>query len=226
MIRSIGLIGLVLCFPFLALAQQDSILLTKNFDFKDGIFLTYQSFQKNNPDYQWNELKSNLVANPQTFMAQIEYLELKESSEKIDLAKIWGISLGGIPYIRLEKGAVKKTLTTFAALRLRGKICYFEYEDFDEVQVPMPVYNPVTGRPYREALVNRRIDVIYEWMMDFETGEVQPLTTANLKEWVKDDPQLITALESLGDDAREKLFKCILIYDDRHEVYIYPDVKE
>lgn len=201
-------------------AQKDSILLTKNFDFADGVYLTLEDFQKNKPTYTWDELRSNLVANPQTYMVQIEFLEVKEGETAIDPGKIWGISLGGLPYIRLEAGAVKKELTNFAALRVRGKICYFEYEDVEDVKIPMPVFNPVTGRPYQVALVDRKIEVYFEKIMDFETGEIQDLTIENLKLWVQNDGQLIRALNSLGPEADEKLFKCILIYDDRHQVYI------
>ena len=107
-------------------------------------------------------------------------------------------------------------MTNFAALKVRGKICYFEYEDFEEVQVPMPVYNPVTGRPYQVALVSRKVDVYYEKIMDFETGRIEDLTVENLKKWVGHDAQLSNALESLGEDADEKLFKCILIYIIRY----------
>ena len=206
-------------FPILN-AQEDSVLLTKNFNFKDGVYMSFEAFQRNEPTYQWTALRSNLVTNPQTFMAQVEFLEEKQGGTLIDLGKVWGISLGGLPYIRLEKGSVKKQLTSFAALKLRGKICYFEYEDFEVVQIPMLAYNPVTGQPFREAMVERNINYRYEKILDFETGSIVSLNIENLKSWVKDDAQLINALESLGDDADEKLFKCILIYDDRHKVYI------
>ncbi|MFT5166093.1 MAG: hypothetical protein ACI8P3_001324 [Saprospiraceae bacterium] len=201
-------------------AQEDSLLLTKNFSFDDGVYMTFESFQKNEPTYLWKDLRSNLVANPQTFLAQVEFLELKEGNTRINLEKVWGISIGGLPYIRLEKGAVKKKLTSFSALRLRGKICFFEYEDFEIVQIPMPVYNPVTGKPFMVSAVERNIKVYYSRILDFETGKIESLNVENLKYWVKDDAQLVKALESLGDDAKEKLFKSILIYDDRHKVYI------
>lgn len=201
-------------------AQEDTVLLTKNFEFADGIYLSFQSFQENRPDYTWDQLRSNLVANPQTFMAQVEFLEHKESGEAIQLSKVWGMSLGGLPYIRLEDGLVKKPLTNFAAIRARGKICFFEYKDFEEIQVPMPVYNPLTKKPYQVAFVDRKVDVYYSKILDFETGAIEDLTIDNLMAWVQNDAQLVEALESLGEDADDKLFKCILIYDDRHQVYI------
>jgi hypothetical protein len=210
----------ILCILPMLSAQEDSLLLTKNFNFHDGVYMTFEDFQRNKPTYKWDELRSNLVANPKTFLAQVEFLKIKELDSLINLEHVWGISIGGLPYIRLEKGAVKKELTSFAALRVRGKICYFEYEDFEVVQIPMPVYNPVTGRPFRVATVERKINVYYEKILDFETGRIEFLTVDNLKSWVEEDTQLTKALQSLGDDADEKLFKCILIYDDRHKVYI------
>jgi len=220
MIRILMTLFIVSSFSLSVDGQEDSTLLTKNFNFNDGVYLDFESFQKNKPAFTWEEVRANLVTNPQTFMAQVEFLEIKENKEQINLAEIWGISLAGMPYIRLEKEAVKKELTNFAALKVRGKICYFEYEDFEEVKIPMPVYNPLTGKPYRLAMVDRKMEVYYEKIMDFETGEIVDLTAENLKSWVGSDAQLINALESLGEDADEKLFKCILIYDDRHKVFI------
>ncbi len=220
MIKLLNTILFCLLASLILKGQADSVVLTKNFNFEDGVYMTFEAFQKNEPTFLWKDLRSNLVANPQTFMAQVEYLELIDSNALINLDEVWGISLGGLPYIRLEKGTVKRALTNFAALKVRGKICYFEFETLETVQIAMPVYNPITRKPFRMAMVERDINIVHQRILDFETGMIKTLNVENLKSWVKDDTQLINALESLGDDADEKLFKCILIYDDRHEIYI------
>lgn len=207
----------------LLIGQEDSLLVTKNFAFKDGVYLNFESFQRNQPAYTWEELKANLISNPQTYMAKVEYIKIKEDDTTLKLDSIWGISLGGLPYVRIPDLNNGFTLTKFAALRVRGKICYYEYEAYEEVAVPIKAYNPYTGKPYLESSVTRQQPVMEEWIMDFETGEVLRLNPENLKLWVKDDYQLIEAIESLGEEAWEweKLFKCILIYDDRHPTYIF-----
>ena len=202
--------------------QADSLLVTKNFAFKDGVYLDFESFQRNQPAYVWDELSANLISNPQTYMAKVEFIRVKSQDRVIALDSIWGICLGGLPYIRVKNVDVTSELTSFAALKVRGKICYFEYEALEEVIVPIKAYNPYTGKPYLESSVKRQQQVMEEWILDFETGAILRLTPDNLKSWVKDDFQLVEAIESLGEEAWEweKLFKCILIYDDRHPTYI------
>lgn len=215
----IGILGLCTNVLF---AQTDSLLVTKNFAFEDGVYLSFESFQRNEPAFSWDDLSANLFSNPQTYMAKVEYIQDKATGKSISMDSIWGISLGGLPYIKI--GSLDRTsqLTNFAALRIRGKICYFDYEAFEEVAVPIKAYNPYTGEPYLESSVTRQKKVMEEWLMDFNSGEIIRLTPDNLKAWVADDAQLVDAINSLGDEAWEweKLFKCILIYDDRHPTYI------
>ncbi|MEM1322449.1 MAG: hypothetical protein AAGG75_19455 [Bacteroidota bacterium] len=221
---------LLLCFCWLcltnitlALSTTDSLppVITKNFKFNDGIYLGYDDFRCNTPVYALEELKANLVTNPQTFITQVEFIQIKATGEVIDLDSIWGLCLGGIPYIRLPEGTIPKPLPAFAGLQLRGNICYFAYEDVEMRKVKMPVYNPLHGIPYQTSFVERKQYLYYEKMLRFETGEIADLNVENLVEWVADDPQLVKAAKVL-DQAKEpdKLFRCLLIYDDRHLVRI------
>ncbi len=213
------LIGLILFFSFDASAQNDSLILTKNYHFNDGVYLSFESFQHNSPDYKWDELKANLVTNPQTFLTQIQYVFIKNEAENIplDLNKIWCVSLAGIPYLRLQQGEAKKDIKTFAGLQLRGKICYYTFEDYRTVQIPMHAYNPYTGKPFRSGIVERKKNVKVEKILNFETGEIADLSVDNLKKWIEDDKKLLGTMNSLSyEEVEEKLFKCLLIYVDRN----------
>ena len=217
------IISLISFFATDVLAQEDSLILTKNYHFKDGVYLSFEAFQSNTPDYKWDELKSNLVTNPQTFITQIQYVYIKNEEKEIPLGldKIWCVSLAGIPYLRLQEGDTKKHLTTFAGLQLRGKICYFSFEDYRLVKIPIHAYNPYTGIPFRSGIIEREKNLKIEKILNFETGEIAILTVENIKKWITDDQKLLDTLNELTiEEAEEKLFKCLLIYDDRNVIRI------
>lgn len=209
------------------IAQDSTLVLSKNFQFKDGVYLSVQEFQNNQPSLTWEEVYAMVFSNPQNFMVQVQYIRRGRTDDApfINLQEVWGICLGGIPYVRLEKGAVDKSLTVFAGLRLRGKICYFNYENEVVKELEMPVYNPGTDIVFRKATVERKQTVVHEKMLHFETGEIAPFDAAHFKAWIDDDPRLVKTLEAMSsEELKEKLFKCLLIYVDRNEVNIKNDL--
>ncbi|MGK0364512.1 MAG: hypothetical protein ACI85O_001569 [Saprospiraceae bacterium] len=214
-----GLVGLFcLLLPLLSNSQT---LITKNFEFTDGVYLTLNALQKNKPDYDWRELKSNLAANPQTYMTQVEYMVEKSTGDTIITDSVFAVCLGGIPFIRLSREAVSKELTTFAGLRVRGRYSFFTYEDVRTKMVPISAYNPINGRPFRTAMVKREEVVQFGKLMNFETGETVDFTQRNFLKIIKDDKELTKSVKELrGEDIISKLFKCLLIYDDRHPIYV------
>ncbi len=204
-------------------AQEDSVWVKKNFKFEDGVYLTYSSFKENRPDYSWEDVRSNLYSNPQTYMAQVEFIEvLDEEKTALNLDSIWGISIAGIPYIKLEKESIAKPNTNFAAIRLRGKICYYSYEDFEKKTVTIKAYNPVNGQPFRKGEVETKEKVKYEKMIWFDDGRMEDFNKTKLLEWIADDSSLYETVSLLTkEEAKEKLFKALLIYDDRNPVFIH-----
>jgi hypothetical protein len=206
--------------PFSMQGQQDSmVLITKNFSFKDGIYLSHQDFINNQPTYSWQEVNGNMHTNPNEFLTKVQYLRHVQSEQEL-ADTIWGMCLGGIPYKRLQ-GKEDEELITFAGLRVRGKICYFTFEEEQVRQIKMSAYNPRNGRPFRTGVVERLEVVQEERMMQFETGLVREFTVDYFKEWIQDDPGLLQSIEDLSqEEARKKLFKCLLIYDDRNTVMV------
>ena len=211
------------CFIFLfgfKLSGQEGDLLTKNFKFKDGVYLSFSDFQENNPAFTWEQMEGNMVTNPQTFITKIEYLRVKGGRDLI-LREIWGVSIGGIPYIRIQESNTGKGVVRFAGLQVRGKICYFSFEEEEVRKIKVSAYNPINGRPFRTAEIPKKEVIFKEKMLDFNTGEIANFNVYVFQEWIKEDRQLWKTLDELSDkEADEKLFKCLLIFDDRHKVYI------
>jgi len=207
--------------PALPLLGQEAQLVSKNFRFTDGLYLSLQELQANEPSYRWEEVEVRYFTNPQTSLTQVDHIFLKQDSQQLDPVKVWALTMDGIPSIRIPKGEIRKQLPAFAALKLRGKICYFTYPDIRSKKIYVAAYNPLTGRPFRQGVVEREEEVIIEKMLHFETGEMTDFTVDNFLKWIADDePLLSTYLELPPDERKEKLFKGLLIYVDRNAAFL------
>ncbi len=203
------------------LAQQDSTLITKNFKFNDGVYLSFDAFQQNKPDYTWEQAEGRMVTNADTYLTKIEWLRTKDSTGKqhLPLAKVWGVCIGGIPFIKTPIEQPEYVL--FSALRVRGKICYFAYEEEAVEQVVISAYNPLTGKPFRSGKVDNKVYHKVEKMLSFSDGTIATFTPEHFLTWITDDSKLVKTVQDLSEDEiEEKLFKCLLIYVDRNPVYI------
>ena len=202
---------------------QDSVLLTKNFQFEDGIYLSFEEFQTNKPTFGWDEVKASIFTNPQTMLTQISSISLPDGGEDLalDAGDIYAISVEGVPSIQVEKTEINKDLATFAALKVRGKICYFGFPTIHKKQIEMQAFNPKNGRAFRTSMIEREEEVFIEKMLDFATGKVEPFEVENFLKWIEQDEDLVKTITDLKPHERkEKLFKCLLIFDDRNKIYL------
>ena len=201
-------------------AQPDSVQVTKNFQFEDGIYLSFEDFQANRPSLGWDEVDAQLVTSRQAYMAQVEYIRKKKGA-RLHQDSIWGICLQGTPFIRLPDTAVNIQAMAFAGLRVRGRICYYAYEVEETRMIEMAAYNPLTGRPFRKGAIPRKVSAVREKMLHFEDGRQGRFQKGDFLEWIEDDPQLWrTVAELPEEELQEKLYKCLLIYDDRNPAYV------
>lgn len=200
---------------------QDSILLTKNFRFANGIYFSLAELQANKPGLPLDSIKLDFITNPQTSLTQLNAVFLKKHAPSFPVDSIWAICTDGVPSIRVPKTEINKSMPNFAALKLRGKICYFTYPDYRQKTIQVAAYNPHTGRPFRRGNVVRDEEVIVEKMLRFETGEVADFHVEKLLSWINDDPVLVETITELPKaEQQDKLFKSLLIYVDRNPVYL------
>jgi len=212
------LIPIFCCFTF-TLFGQDSIQLVNSFEFNDGVYLTINDLQQNKPNYTWAEINASAHINRDKEVIRLEYLNVKDSS-KVGLQEaVWGICVEGVPYIRMID--TMKGQTIFTALRVRGKLCYFYYDSYEMREVPMTIYDPNTGRPIWQQNVENKEPVVVEKMLNFETGNISDMEVSTFKNWIQDDKQLTNTINDLSAaEAREKLYKMLLIYNDRNPYYL------
>lgn len=200
---------------------QKTTVITKNFKFKDGIYATYAVWQANKPTVVWDSLETNLAVNPKTLLMQMEFAKFKKTHQTVALDSIWGVVVDGIPYVRLPRHELEKTAYCFAGLILRGRLCYFNYETIAHSKVPITAYIPQTGEPYITKNIPKEEIIVREKLMNYETGEVFDLTLNSFKKLISDDKDLIATVDDLKThELKEKLFKCVLIYNDRNPVYL------
>lgn len=216
---------LVLLIGHAAMGQSDSSRVTNGFRFKDGLYLSFQDFQSNQPAFTWDQLDVKLVTSARTLSAQVEYVN-QAGGTPIPLSAIWGFSLKGIPYLQTPQ-VEGKNYATFTGLKVRGKLCFFVMEQEAVEQVEIKAYNPLTKRPFRKGQVERSVTLERPKILHFETGAVADFTYANFLQWIADDRNLVESVLALRDDElSEKLYKCLLIYDDRNAVYVPVDQVE
>ena len=95
-----------------------------------------------------------------------------------------------------------------------------ELEEVEEKVEVIKAYNPRTGIPFREGEVVTKREVKNSFMLSFEHGAIEALTVDNFLKWIEGDAKLTKTVERIEDNAEEKLFKCLLIYDDRNPVFV------
>ncbi len=213
---------ILICFCLGAMplfAQNDSVKLRDNFRFGNGVFLTFESFRQNQPDYQWEELETTMVTNTETLISRVASFRLKEAAQPLDLSTIWGFSIDGFPFIRVDTLIEAGNAALFSGLQVRGNICYFSYDREVTKKVEISAYNPLSGKPFRTAKVARKEAVLIEMMLRFQTGEISELSRQNLLSWISDDQELHRQIIRMSAGEVD-LVRALLLYNERNPAWI------
>jgi len=211
---------LILVFQCCTIWCQDSVLVTRNFLFENGVYFSFESLKNNQPDLEWDTLTSTYFTNPTTLIAEVQELRFKENEEQLPLQKVYAISINGIPYLNSGK-TNDSEMAKFYGLKIRGVLGYYSFEKIEIEKVKIQAFNPLNGEPFRTGYVEKERVKKIEKILSWETGKISEFDQKNLTRLVQDDIPLLNSIKDLQDwEVEEKLFKCLLIYNDRHSIYV------
>ena len=203
------------------LGYNTSMAQSTSYVFEDGVYQNHQDLKGNQPSFKLYDLPSfayqldreeNLL-----FLSEETLSQLPVSTIK-NLDNIWGLCVKGVPYMKVRPSG-KNGVVYFVKYHILGRICYLYYPSIEDRAVEMPIYNPYSGaRVGGRTVVNRERRLVKQLML-FETGELKPYSVKSFKQWAQDDMRLMKTIERLSEqEAQEKLFKSIKIYNERHPI--------
>lgn len=204
------------------ITAQEARILTQKFQFTDGIYTSFKEFQSNQPSLSWDAIETEIHIDKAGHLIRVSKVGALASDA------IWGICYQGIPFINLSNIVQDESLSwqesepfIFANLQSRGKLCYFYYEGYTKVKVPITVYDPISKRPLKTTFVENKEPVVMKRILNFETGEIVNYSLENFMQLIENDKKLWDTLDDLSpEEAREKMYKSLFIYNDRNEVFI------
>ena len=204
----------VVCCFLMFICTASGQLLNGDFRFADGLYHTHEALLKNQPDLESDTSRYEIISSGSTgnLFAALKGDELI-SLDHFD--SILYIVENGRVYINADEDL--RGLHRFVLLSVQGKIGLFERDYEEKVVVPIKAYNPLNGQPFRSGEIEKKVRTTVPYLLVFETGKFMPFTYRNFLGLISDDKELVNqVLEIDTEDRNEKLYKCLLIYNDRN----------
>lgn len=192
-----------------AFSQQKVVQYSKDFLFRDGVYLTFQDFKNNNPIlpskiiFNSNKDDNNFlkyVLNKTTFT----YLDGlgKEVVHKTE--ETWGYCSNGTVYINHG--------TDFNRVNIIGSICHFVATVPVKVGFSDPFYN---NQPFDDR--QQYAYVTEQQVIDLESGKVMPFDVVNMETLLSRDESLFEEFGALSKKKkRDMVFLYLRKYNEKH----------
>lgn len=201
------LILLLLC-SSLVLQGQKSVPYSRDYEFKEGVFLTIDQFKNNDPILK-AAIISNIPKNQADFMKEIMefkniiYKDKDGKEQKLETMSVWGYCQNRTIYINFNND--------FNRLNVIGTLCHFTaavlirggYQD------PMNTYGINTQSEVRQFILNTKENKV----VDFNIPEMEKI--------LQDDQQLYTEFMKLKKRKKaDSIFIYLRSYNEKYPLYL------
>lgn len=199
-------------FPIPIFAQQKAVQYTKDFEFKNGIYLSFLDFKNNNPipsskiisDYNKNSHEFfDKILSKNTFTC----IDGFGKERTLNTNEIWGYCANGI--IHINHG------TDFNRVIIIGSICHFVATVPMKVGISDPFnYNDPFYNPQQYTYLSE------QFILDFESGKVLSFNVDNMEGILQRDETLYKEFIALRKkQKRDSIFLYLRKYNEKRPVY-------
>jgi hypothetical protein len=201
-----------LMFAGISFSQQKSVQYTKDFEFSNGIYLSYYHFKNNNPVIA-SKIISDYSKTDRDFFDKVlsknsfAYMDSTGMEQTFKSNDIWGYCQNGIVYINHG--------TDFNRVTIIGSISHFVATTQRQIGVSDPfMYNDPFYNPQQYAYVPQ------QFVLDYETGKILDFNVANMEALLSRDAELYTQFSALKKkQKRDSIFLYLRKYNEKHPIY-------
>jgi len=218
-------IALFIQFTTLICAQTHAVVYSRDYDFKEGVYITASQFENNNPIPKL-AIVSNVAQNRVDFIGEVMkqkdliYIDSMGKEQRIAIDNIWGYSQNKIIYIYSNK--------KFVRMNTIGTLCQYTGSVTTTISNPYPMY-PGFGNPmymgYPGAYPGYGGTSSYEELRQFvfntKTNQVVEFTPQAMEQLLMDDDELYKEFTQLKRRKKsEMLFVYLRKYNEKHPLLL------
>ncbi len=217
------------CLLAFCLKGEAQIALTNDFKFENGVYLQLENLTSNNPLCSWAGVKTEAHIDGDRYQIRLTDLTLT-NGRIVKNDEIAAIVVDGEPFLNVNSMLDGHLLTPeeeqhpvlFVKLQVKGQLNYLYFEAFRKEIVPMNIFNPSTGALVRVHEVEEIKPVLLKKIIMLESGTVVDYELYNFLKLIKEqDHGLYKTLAELSEqEARNRLYKSLFIFNDRNPFYI------
>ncbi len=194
----------------LAFSQADSIAYSRDFEFKEGIYLTVNQFKSNSPILR-KSVVSAVGKNELDFFFQvtelneITYRDIAGTEQQIKTTDVWGFCQNRSVYINLNNH--------FNKLIVIGSLGHFTAP----VKTSVAYHDPMNG-------YSNTVEELRQFTLDLKNNKVYEFNSKNMEMLLKSDNDLYTQFMGLKKrDKANSIFIYLRKYNEKYPFYLPPN---
>lgn len=202
------LFSIVLFFNSLSVfSQTNTVPYSRDYEFKEGIFLTISQFKQNNPILK-SAIVSPVSKDQRDFLTEVleqknfTYKDSAGVEQKLETKTVWGYCQNRTIFLNFNNH--------FNRVVVIGSLFHFTAA----VRVSMPGIDPIMG-------MNNSYDEVRQFVLDTETNKVLDFNVQYMESILVTDPELYQQFMALK--KREKpdlIFVYLRKYNEKHPLYL------
>lgn len=211
------------------LKAEAQVALTNDFKFENGVYLQLDNLIANTPFTEWRGVETEAHIDGNRYQIRLSDLILT-NGKTIKNEEIAAIVVDGEPFLNVNSmldghllaPEEKQQPVLFVKLQVKGKLSYLYFEGFRKEIVPMKVFDPERGILVRIQEIEEIKPVLLKKIIMMDSGSVEDYELYNFLKLIKDqDAGLYKTLVDLSEqEARNRLYKSLAIFNDRNPFYI------